>query len=79
MHHLIHLLLVEPMCSMVVLSRPAATGADAIITGETSSAFGGGMASGDLNADGKTDLVVGAISYSAVGPRLYFLRRFCYY
>ncbi|MFZ1719724.1 MAG: FG-GAP-like repeat-containing protein, partial [Candidatus Moraniibacteriota bacterium] len=40
--------------------------ADVIITGETTNnSFGWSLASGDFNADGKTDLVVGAFQYSS--------------
>ena len=53
-------------------SIPTAAGsADVIITGESSSEFGGFLASGDFNADGKTDLAVGASSYSTNTGRAY--------
>ena len=46
--------------------------ADVIITGEsTSNYFGGSMTSGDFNADGKTDLAVGAYLYSSYTGRAY--------
>jgi formylmethanofuran dehydrogenase subunit C len=45
--------------------------ADVIITGEASSQFGFAMSSGDFNADGKTDLVVGAVQYSSYTGRAY--------
>ncbi|MDD5397409.1 MAG: FG-GAP repeat protein [Candidatus Moranbacteria bacterium] len=46
----------------------AATSADAIITGEsTSSNFGTCLLGGDFNNDGKTDLAVGASGYSSAG------------
>ncbi len=49
-----------------------ASGADIIITGEVGSdAFGKRISSGDLNADGKTDLVVGASGYSSSSGRIY--------
>src|SRR3990167_1537404 len=41
---------------------PGAATADVTLTGETSSSFGYSLASGDFNADGKTDLAVGAAS-----------------
>jgi hypothetical protein len=45
--------------------------ADVIITGEASSAFGVALSSGDFNADGKTDLAVGAREYSSNTGRAY--------
>ena len=45
--------------------------ADVIITGETSSVFGSTLTSGDFNADGKTDLAVGAYGYSTNTGRAY--------
>ncbi|OGI30340.1 MAG: hypothetical protein A3G09_02610, partial [Candidatus Moranbacteria bacterium RIFCSPLOWO2_12_FULL_48_12] len=52
-------------------SYPAgAATADVTLTGETGSGFGG-LASGDFNADGKTDLAVGASSYSTNTGRVY--------
>jgi hypothetical protein len=45
-----------------------ASGADVMMTGEASSdKFGNFLASGDFNADGKTDLTVGAYEYDAGG------------
>src|SRR5690606_11942748 len=41
------------------------------ITGETSSAFGTSMVSGDFNADGKIDLAVGAPYYSSQTGSVY--------
>ena len=49
-----------------------ATTADVIITGQAvSSSFGGEMSSGDLNYDGKEDLIVGAYGYSSSTGRVY--------
>ena len=49
-----------------------ASGADILITGETTShRFGYSLASDDFNADGKTDLAVGAYSYSTSTGRDY--------
>ncbi|KKP57710.1 MAG: FG-GAP repeat protein [Candidatus Moranbacteria bacterium GW2011_GWF1_34_10] len=45
--------------------------ADVVITGEASSYFGYSMTSGDFNADGKTDLAVGAFGYSSLTGRVY--------
>jgi formylmethanofuran dehydrogenase subunit C len=45
--------------------------ADVIITGEASSYFGYSLTSGDFNADGKTDLAVGAYTYSSNTGRTY--------
>jgi hypothetical protein len=45
--------------------------ADVIITGESSSQFGWSLTSGDFNADGKTDLAVGARVYSTNTGRAY--------
>ncbi|MBP5993277.1 MAG: FG-GAP repeat protein, partial [Candidatus Moranbacteria bacterium] len=45
--------------------------ADVIITGEASSLFGAALTTGDLNADGKTDLAVGAYGYSTLTGRAY--------
>ena len=53
-------------------SIPTTAGsADVIITGEASSAFGTSLTSGDFNADGRTDLAVGAINYSSSTGRAY--------
>ena len=53
-------------------SYPAgAATADVTLTGEASSAFGISLAAGDFNADGKTDLVVGAYAYSTNTGRVY--------
>ncbi|MDD5397310.1 MAG: FG-GAP-like repeat-containing protein, partial [Candidatus Moranbacteria bacterium] len=45
--------------------------ADVIITGETDTYFGTSMTAGDFNADGKTDLAVGAMIYSSNAGRAY--------
>jgi hypothetical protein len=46
--------------------------ADVIITGETTNNyFGASLTSGDFNADGKTDLAVGAYTYSTSTGRAY--------
>jgi hypothetical protein len=46
--------------------------ADIILTGEaTSSHFGSALTSGDFNADGKTDLIIGAYGYSTNKGRIY--------
>ncbi len=51
-----------------------ASSADTIITGEsTSNAFGASLSSGDFNADGKTDLAVGATAYSSSTGRIYII------
>jgi hypothetical protein len=49
----------------------AASAADSIITGETGDLFGNALVSSDFNADGKTDLAVGAIAYSNYRGRVY--------
>ncbi|MEI9966625.1 MAG: FG-GAP-like repeat-containing protein [Candidatus Moraniibacteriota bacterium] len=48
-----------------------AENADVTITGETDSAFGSSFTAGDFNADGKTDLAVGAYTFSSVTGRVY--------
>ncbi len=49
----------------------SASGADVIITGEAASYFGSALTSGDFNADGKTDLTIGARGYSSDTGRAY--------
>ena len=49
----------------------AAASADVIIDGEASSNFGETLSSGDMNADSKVDLIVGASSYSSTTGRAY--------
>jgi hypothetical protein len=52
--------------------QTTATTADVTITGETTSnSFGISLTSGDFNVDGKTDLAVGAHSYSTNTGRVY--------
>jgi len=53
---------------------PSAAGsADTIITGEgANNSFGSSLATGDLNADGKTDLAVGAYGYNSNQGKIYF-------
>ena len=49
-----------------------ASTADVIITGETASdSFSWSLTSGDWNADGRTDLAVGALGYSSSAGRVY--------
>ena len=42
---------------------PTLANADVIISGETNARFGAALASGDVNADGRTDLIVGGWGY----------------
>src|SRR3989339_118016 len=49
----------------------SAGAADVVISGEASSLFGHLLETGDLNADGKTDLVVGAWLYNSIQGRVY--------
>ncbi|MCB9818110.1 FG-GAP repeat protein, partial [Candidatus Nomurabacteria bacterium] len=48
-----------------------ASGADVIITGESSSFFSSSLTTGDFNNDGKDDLVVGASAYNTSTGRVY--------
>jgi hypothetical protein len=52
-------------------SLPSAASADIIISGESTSSFGYDFVFGDLNTDGKVDLVVGASSYNSTVGRAY--------
>ncbi|MDD2766136.1 MAG: FG-GAP-like repeat-containing protein, partial [Candidatus Moranbacteria bacterium] len=47
------------------------SGQEMQISGESSSSFGSAFASGDFNADGKIDLVVGAFGYNSYQGRVY--------
>jgi formylmethanofuran dehydrogenase subunit C len=49
----------------------ASTSANYFINGEASSQFGYSLIADDFNADGKTDLIVGAIAYSSNAGRAY--------
>ncbi len=48
-----------------------ASSADLIVAGQSGSSFGGTMEAGDLNNDGKTDLIVGGIRYATYAGRVY--------
>jgi hypothetical protein len=55
----------------VYFNAPTANLGSLTIAGEASSNFGSAMVAGDFNADGKTDLAVGASGYSAYTGRVY--------
>ncbi len=50
---------------------PTLANANVVIDGDTDSRFGAALASGDVNADGRTDLLVGGWGYSTSTGRAY--------
>jgi hypothetical protein len=50
---------------------PSLANANVVIDGDTDSRFGAALSSGDVNADGRTDLIVGGWGYSTSTGRAY--------